>query len=102
MTDEIQIVNVPLKIPLAAIQSGAIELYATAKGWKPILIETNRDEEGNVTRTELPNPVSALDFAIESIQNYVSQDFSGIYQNYLLEQARIKAGNDLVNMGIKK
>lgn len=102
MTEK-QILNVPLRIPVEAIQSGAIELYAMAKGWTPRVIETtdNPDGSGGVTVTEIDNPVSALDFAIESIQKYVSIDFANIYQQHLTDQANKKAEQDLVNMGIK-
>lgn len=104
MTDEnIEIINIPLHIPVAAIKLGAIQLFATAKGWTATINQEVTDETAPTgTRSEtIENPISALDYAIGAIQKAVAEDFQNIYSTYVMSQAQLKVDADLKNMGLK-
>lgn len=104
MTDEtIQIINVPMRVPVKTINDGGVELYATSKGWTPtIAVEVVDESTPTGTRQDIiPNPISAMDFSIGVVQKAFLSDFIAAYSNYVNSQAQLKIDNDLKNMGLK-
>ncbi len=86
-------INVPLIIPQALIDEGAIELYAIKlAGWTPTIQKDVVDVVGNVTGQEtIPNPVSAQDAGIAYVQNVVKNEYRTIMVNLGIEQGRDQA-----------
>jgi hypothetical protein len=90
---EKQIINIPLEIPKALIDAGAIELYAKRfANWTPEIDSPIESEDAlNVKHEKIPNPVSAFEASVEYIRNFVKDGYKSILTEMAEDAARKNA-----------
>jgi len=98
---EKEIINIPLEVPIALVEAGAIELYATKfAGWTPTIkqvVEDHvRDEEGNILipgtkEIDVPNPETAYEACVRQIRAYVKENYKAILAEEAARKSREQA-----------
>ena len=79
-------VNVPIRIPDAALKAGGIEMFAGAYGWESEIPDEEKVNEDGTPKL-VKNPLPALDRAVQVIQSFVGEVFKGQIIKRAKEQA---------------
>ena len=73
---------VTFKLPQELIDAGGIELYAKYHGWEAQVLN------GEDPAVLIDNPVTALEYSVHHIGNWLEQDFKVAYTNSKLAEDR--------------
>lgn len=88
-------ISVDLEVPQAVIDAGGIELFASAYGWTPKIIDPNDN-----TKT-IDNPVSALDAGKAVVKEFVKQVTKAKYMELARKQSEELASSNFDNMFVE-
>lgn len=83
-------INIPITILNSALDIGGIELFVKPYGWTP-KITTTVEENGQEVIKEIDNPQSAIEKAIEVIQNFIADVFETEFVKDKVEKERVQA-----------